>query len=58
MVVWGDEAAKIVDQDEFEEAGYDAELAARTQVSADDVLRRIVDGEEPFVSEGFARLSR
>jgi ribosomal protein S18 acetylase RimI-like enzyme len=58
VVVWGEEPAKVVDEDEFEEAGYDAELAARTRASADDVLRRILAGEEPFATEGFARLSR
>jgi ribosomal protein S18 acetylase RimI-like enzyme len=58
VVVWGHEAAKVIDEDEFEEAGYDAELAARTRATADDVLRRILDGEEPFLSEGFRRISR
>jgi ribosomal protein S18 acetylase RimI-like enzyme len=58
VVVWGDDPAKIVDEDEFEDAGYDAELAARSRASADDVLRRILAGEEPFATEGFTRLSR
>jgi hypothetical protein len=53
--VWRHEAARIVDEDEFDAAAYDAELAAKTRASADDVLRRILDGEEPFATEGFSR---
>ena len=57
VVVWGDHAAKVVDEDEFAEAGYDDDIAARTRAAADDVLRRINDGEEPFATDGFGRLS-
>lgn len=56
VVMWGDQPAKVVDEDEFVEAGYDADIAARTRAAADDVLRRIRAGEEPFATEGFSRL--
>ena len=58
VVVRDDEPPLVVDEDEFEDAGYDAELAAKTRATADDDLRRILAGEEPFATEGYARLSR
>jgi GNAT superfamily N-acetyltransferase len=58
VVVWGDEPAAVVDEDELEEACYPADLEARTRAAADEVLRRVATGEEPFASEGFDRLSR
>ena len=56
VVVRDDDPPLLVDEDEFEEAGYDAEVAERARAAADDVLRRIVAGEEPFASEGERRL--
>jgi ribosomal protein S18 acetylase RimI-like enzyme len=56
VVVRDDEPPQVVDEDEFEAAGYDAELATRTRAAADEVLRRICEGEEPFATEGFRRL--
>jgi hypothetical protein len=41
-----------------EEAGLVGEVAGRSRASAVDVLRGILAGEEPFATEGFARLSR
>ena len=58
VVVWGDEPAKVIDEDDFAEAGYDAEIGRAARASADDVLRRIRDREEPFATEGDARLRR
>jgi ribosomal protein S18 acetylase RimI-like enzyme len=55
VVVRDDEPAQLVDEDEFEAANYDAELAARARAAADDVLRRILAGEEPFATEGSSR---
>jgi hypothetical protein len=46
----------IVDEDELVEACYPDDLAARTRAVADDVLRRVVAGEEPFATEGYRRL--
>jgi ribosomal protein S18 acetylase RimI-like enzyme len=57
VVVRDDEPAQIVDEDEFEEAGYDPEIARRTRAAAEDVLARIEAGEEPFASEAVRRLS-
>ena len=57
VVVRDDAPPQIVDEDEFAEAGYDDDIAARTRAGADDVLRRILAGEEPFATEGFRRLS-
>lgn len=55
VVVRDDGPAELVDQDEFAEAGYDAEIAARALAAADDVLEHIAAGKEPFASEGDRR---
>ena len=56
VVLRDDEPPQLVDEDEFEEAAYDAELAARARAAADEVLRRISGGEEPFATEGYRRI--
>ncbi|HUP86295.1 MAG TPA: GNAT family N-acetyltransferase [Acidimicrobiales bacterium] len=48
--------AVLVDEDEFEAAGYEAELRSSAERAAHDVLRRVLGGEEPFATEGFRRL--
>jgi GNAT superfamily N-acetyltransferase len=56
VVTRADEPARIVDRDEFDEAGYPADIAAATETAAADVLRRVRAGEEPFATEGYRRL--
>ena len=58
VVVRGNGPVQIVDEDEFAEADYPPDVAARTRATADGVLRRIRDGEEPFATEGFKRIWR
>ena len=56
VVVRGDEPAEVVDEDEFDAAPYPDDVRTRARAAADDVLRRIVVGDEPFATEGFSRL--
>jgi ribosomal protein S18 acetylase RimI-like enzyme len=56
VVVRAGEPPQVVDEDEFEAAGYDADVCARARRAADDVLRRICAREEPFATEAFRRL--
>ena len=57
VVVRDDDRPRIVDEDEFEAAAYEPDVAARTRAAADEVLRRIEGDEEPFATEGVRRLS-
>lgn len=56
VVVRDDEPPQVVDEDEFADAGYDAELASRARAATDEVLRRIRAEEEPFATEWRRRL--
>lgn len=56
VVARDDEAPIIVDQEELAAAGYPAELVSTTEAAAAAVLQRVLAGDEPFTTEGPARL--
>jgi ribosomal protein S18 acetylase RimI-like enzyme len=56
VVLRGDDPPLLVDEDEFEASAYAPGLARAARTAADEVLRLIADGAEPFASEGRRRL--
>ena len=56
VVVREDEPPRLVDEDEFDAAAYAPDLARAASDAADEVLRLVRDGVEPFATEGPRRL--
>ena len=57
VIALADDVPRLVDEDEFAEAAYPADVADPARAAADDVLRRVLAGDEPFAGEGHRRLA-